>query len=215
MTAGDDYSEILARLDRFQKSADQNGVPKTSTDPTTNVLTLVAAAMQRQDDLREAESRRRDSLAEQRDHFAHEIRILDNEAQKALAQAESRRIDAVTIAESRRIDALLAAQQSAVALATTRAELTAGALAERVDTSAKTLAASVDTTAKALAQTFDVTVKALAERIVPLEQARYEQAGSKETRGESRAFTQWTFERVLTLVGFGLGALYFILQSRP
>jgi hypothetical protein len=87
-------------------------------DPTANVLSLVAAAIKRQDDLREQAEKYRDKLAE----------------------AESRRVDANALAESRRIDALLQDARNAVALATARAEGTATALAERVDAAAKALA---------------------------------------------------------------------------
>lgn len=173
-------------------------------DPTINVLQLVAAAITRQDDLREAESEHREALSAMRDKY-----------EQLLREAESRRIDASALAEGRRIDSLLAASKSDVSLASSRAELTASALAERVDTSAKTLATSVETTAKALATTFDVTTKALMDRIVPLEQARYEQAGGKEQRGESRQSNQWTFQQAVTIISIGLGGLYFILNSMP
>jgi len=42
-------------------------------DPTKNVLDLVHAAMKRQDDMREAETRRLDQLAEQRSHYNGKI----------------------------------------------------------------------------------------------------------------------------------------------
>jgi len=149
-------------------------------DPTANVLQLVEAAITRQDDLRLAQKELTDIKAAHLKEMAdlratHAVDMLNG--QRDLAAAESRRVDAIALAESRRIDALLAAQQNAVALATTRAELTAAALAERVDTSAKTLATAVETTAKTLAVTVEATAKTLSERIVPLEQARYQGVG--------------------------------------
>src|SRR6185369_852862 len=94
-----------------------------------------------------------------------------------------------------------------------RAELTATALAERVDASAKALATAVETTAKTLTATVEAHVKALSDRIVPLEQARYQAAGSKETQTDNRAQNQWTIERVMVVIGFLLGGLYFILNA--
>jgi hypothetical protein len=99
-------------------------------DPTANVLQLVAAAMTRQDDLRNAEARRQDDLIE-----------LEREHRKEIRELEAKYRDAQSTAESRRLDALLSAQNAAVAIAAARAESTASALAERVDTAAKTLAA--------------------------------------------------------------------------
>jgi len=167
-------------------------------DPTANVLQLVEAAMTRQDDLRAAEARHRDALALLRSEMGHEIRQIEKQAQRDLAKAESGRIDALSQAESRRIDALLSAQQQNVALASARAELTATALAERVDASAKALAMSVETTAKTLTATVEAHVKALSDRIVPLEQARYQAAGSAEQRTEGRASNQWIIGLVMS-----------------
>lgn len=151
-------------------------------DPTQNVLDLVQAAIQRQDDLRAKDKEIADARAEHLKEIA-DLRSHHAEAERLsardLSAAESRRVDAIALAESRRIDALLAASANAVALATTRAELTAAALAERVDTSAKTLATAVETTAKTLAVTVEATAKTLSERIVPLEQARYEGKGKQ------------------------------------
>jgi hypothetical protein len=94
-----------------------------------------------------------------------------------LALAEAKRIDAIMLAEARRVDALLLAAANDVSLATSRAEHTASGLAERVEASAKALAAQVEATAKAAAIAVEATAKILADRIRPLEEARYVQAG--------------------------------------
>jgi hypothetical protein len=168
-------------------------------DPTKNVLQLVEASMQRQDDLREAEERRqtdlreaesrhRDAISALRDRLSREIRDAERDGQRELA-----------LAESRRIDALIEAQDQRVTLASSKAELTAVALAERVDASAKALAASVDASAKALAATVETTAKTLSERIVPLEEFRYKSAGSLEHRTEGRQSNQWVVGLVMGL----------------
>lgn len=171
-------------------------------DPTANVLQLVEAAMQRQDDLRGESNRRQSDLDKQERRHRLELRDL-----------ESKYRDAQQAAESRRLDALLAAQNSAAALTATRAEATATALAERVDNSAKTLATSVEATAKAFQTAVDATAKAFSERISPLEQLRFEQGGRREQQTETRATTQWTIERVMAVIVILLGGLYFVLSN--
>lgn len=121
----------------------------------------------------------------------------------AMMIAEAKRIDAMMIAEAKRIDALLTAAASAVSLASSRAELTAQALAERVDTSAKALAAQVELTAKAAAIAVEATAKALGERIVPLEQSRYEQAGRRGLSGPM----------LMLIAGLVGGILVFVAET--
>jgi hypothetical protein len=193
-----EYQEILARLERIENGGKTPVIPLI--DPTANVLSLVSAAMQRQDDLRLAEASHRNSISDIRDRLGREIREAERNGQRDLA-----------LAESRRIDALIEAQDQRVTLASSKAELTAVALAERVDASAKALAASVEASAKALAATVETTATTLSARIGPLEQFRYEQAGSREQRTDTR----WTFQQALTLLGLATGAIYFILNQRP
>lgn len=124
---------------------------------------------------------------------------------------EAKRIDSILTAEKDRVNALLTAAAGAVTLASTRQELTASALAERVDTSAKALATQVETTAKGLAAASEASYKALADRIVPLEQTRYENAGGvfqkREARTENldnRAQSHW-------MIGAAMGIPSLIL----
>jgi hypothetical protein len=202
MTAAADGDEPITRRE-FEARLSENGKPPV--DPTANVLQLVAAANLRQDDLRLAESSHRDSMSALRDRLSREIREAERNGQRDLA-----------LAESRRIDALIEAQDQRVTLASSKAELTAVALAERVDASAKALAASVEASAKALAATVETTAKTLSERIVPLEQFRYEQAGSSSQRTEGRQSSQWAIgiiagapSAVLALI-----ALVFLLANK-
>jgi hypothetical protein len=169
-------------------------------DPTANVLALVAAANLRQDDLRNAESNHRDAMSALRDRLSREIRDAERNGQRDLA-----------LAESRRIDALIEAQDQRVTLASSKAELTAVALAERVDASAKALAASVEASAKALAATVETTAKTLSERIVPLEQFRYEQAGSSTQRTEGRQSNQWVIGLVVAIPSAVTAAIALVL----
>ncbi len=71
-----------------------------------------------------------------------------------------------------------------------------------------------DKAAIALAtQRGEATAAALADRVETAAKTLAAEAGGKEQRHDSRAQTQWTVERVMVLVGFALGALYFILSN--
>jgi hypothetical protein len=115
--------------------------------------------------------------------LAVEIKRIDDlatayrSAQSEANNVDTKRVDAMLAAESQRIDALLAAAKADVALANARAELTANSLAERVDTSAKALAAQGEVAAKAAVSDREAQEKKFNERVAPLEQMRYEQAG--------------------------------------
>lgn len=123
--------------------------------------------------------RLRDQLAEERATRQDQLRDMASKHAMAAALGESRRIDAVQEAEKERVNALLAAQKADVALAAARAEGVATALADRVEVSAKTLATQVDATKSAAQVAVDNTTVALGNRIKPLEDARYEQAGRR------------------------------------
>ena len=132
-------------------------------------------------------------------------RVMDEHEARAadLRKVDVGSFDAKMIAEAKRIDALLTASASAVSLASSRAEITAAALAERVDTSAKALAAQVELTAKAAAIAVEATAKALGERIVPLEQSRYEQAGRRGISGPM----------LMLIAGLAGGVVVFIVET--
>jgi hypothetical protein len=128
--------------------------------------------------------RLKDQLADERGTRQDQLRDMASKHAMAGAIAESRRIDAVQEAEKERVNALLAAQKADVALAAARAEGVASALADRVEVSAKTLATQNEAT-KATAQlAVDVTNANLGNRIKPLEDARYEQAGRRGGVGD-------------------------------
>ena len=183
-------AELLALLKEIRETNGGNPAP---VDPTANVLALVAAAMQRQDDLRHAEAKRRDDL------FTVEQRHRAEMREQMSTQLESR-----LNAEKERVNALLAAAQSAVALDRTRAELTASALAERVDTSAKTLSAQVETTAKAPESAVVAAATSPNSRIAPLEQFRFEQGGAKTQQVEGKSDNRW-------MIGLAVSAPSFLL----
>src|ERR1035437_3020356 len=69
-------------------------------DPTANVLSLVGAARQRQDDLRMASDKRNDDIRKMEEHCRNEVSTL----QEKLRLAESVRLNAVNLAERGRVD---------------------------------------------------------------------------------------------------------------
>jgi hypothetical protein len=58
-------------------------------------------------------------------------------------------------------------------------------------------------------------VEKIEATLAPISLYIQSQLGRTESATENRARSQWTFERVLTFLGLGLGALYFILNNRP
>ncbi len=124
-------------------------------DPTENVLKLVEAANIRQDDLREAETRRVNEQLVLRAYFDEKLRE----------------------AEAKRIDAIRAVDVSAVAAASQRADNAASILATQVANTAETLRALVATTASANATTLSSITTTLTERLALLEKSQYEKAG--------------------------------------
>lgn len=154
-------------------------------DPTQNVLDLVNAAIQRQDDLREADQR---------------LREADLRRTEQLAELRSQYDGLLREAESKRIDAIRAVDVGAVQRAAEVQLTQASTLAAQVATSAETLRASVVVAAQAQA---DLVTKSLVPiqqqvadiltAIADLRRVQYEQAGqraqvveTRDVRGESR-----------------------------
>lgn len=108
------------------------------TDPTENVIELVKLQALRQDQLRDAETRRvneRDAMRE-----VHRLELAEKDI--AIAEKESERIDAVAAVEKAAVAARFVEQQNALALATTASDLKASALAKEQVTTASALAAT-------------------------------------------------------------------------
>lgn len=109
-------SDLLEEIFSRVKELNREGVPPI-IDPTANVLSLVGAAMKRQDDLRASDAKFTDEIRKIEQRYEDKLNAL----QDKLAQAESRRLDAV-----------LAVQKADVALANEKAGTTATTLANQV-----------------------------------------------------------------------------------
>jgi hypothetical protein len=137
-------------------------------DPTQNVLDLVEAAIQRQDDLRalEAEGLRRE--VELRADYDEKLR-----------RAETARIDAIRAVD---VGAVNRAAEVSAAQALT--------LATQVATSAETLRTQVAAAAQASTVALAAALEPIQKDIAELRKTQYEQAGQKAQVIESQGGTR-------------------------
>lgn len=153
-------------------------------DPTYNVLQLVAAAIQRQDDLRSAESRHVREMVEIRADHANKLRE----------------------AETERINAIRAVDVQAVQQAATVAETRASALAATVTQSAEAMRTQVAAAASAAATSLAAALEPIQKDIQDLRKAQYEQQGQKtqvtEGRAKGASTGLWVGIAVAALLGF-------------
>jgi len=133
-------------------------------DPTANVLALVEAANQRQDDLREMNNARIDA----------ELRN-----QEQMADLRASHQTALDTLEAKRLDAVRSVDQLAVKTEADRSAAAIAALATAAATTAETLRSAVNTSAINLATQLDRTVTAITERIAALEKSSYTGQGKQ------------------------------------
>jgi leucyl aminopeptidase (aminopeptidase T) len=134
-------------------------------DPTKNVEKLVEAAIKRQDDLREAESRHVRELIAVRAEYATDYR-----------RAETERINAI-----RQVD-VEAVQRAAEVQATAQ-----NVLANQVAASAEAMRAQVAAAAEAAAGALSKSLEPIQKDIQDLRKAQYEAQGQKTQIVETRA----------------------------
>lgn len=138
-----------------------SGMQKEEIDPTANVIALVDAAMKRQDDLRDLESRHVEAVARLREDHHEKVREL-----------ESNRLDAILRASTVSRESEASGVQTAVR-----------ELANVTDRNAETLRNQVATTAAAQASTLAAMVAQINDRISALEKSAYEGAGKSKGLG--------------------------------
>lgn len=153
-------------------------------DPTKNVDALVAAAIQRQDDLREMEAKHTRELNAMRDIHADQLRT-----------SESARLDAIRSVDINAVQR--AAEVSATQAATLAAQVTASADALRI---------AVEQAAVQARTSLSLALEPIQKDIADLRRVQYEAAGSKtqivDTR-DSRADSRANVAIVIS-IGFGL-----------
>jgi hypothetical protein len=156
-------------------------------DPTQNVLDLVKAAIQRQDDLREMEAR-----------HVRELLAIRGEHTRDMRKAETDRIDAI-----RAVD--VGAVNRAAEVSTQQA-LT---LANQVAVSAETLRTQVAAAASAATVALAAALEPIQKDIADLRRAQYEAQGVKAnvaTSGEGR-------QGLYALIGLGLLAVSVLIAA--
>jgi hypothetical protein len=144
-------------------ATDKDGRP--TLDPTRNVLDLVDAAIQRQDDLREMQAEYQRRFAELRETHSRELR-----------EKEAERIDAIRLVDV-----------SAVARAAEVSAAQATALAAQVAASAEAMRSQVASSASAASEALARSLDPIQKDIADLRRAQYEQQGQKSQVEDSRA----------------------------
>lgn len=163
-------------VDRFPPGPGVDSEGRPVVDPTRNVLDLVAAAIKRQDDLRETESRHVREIAGLRADYTVEIARLRASFQEELRSAETERINAI-----RTVDVQAVQQAAGVA------EARATALANQVAASAEALRNQVQAAASAAAVSLATALEPIQKDIADLRRAQYEQQGQRAQVQEGRA----------------------------
>ena len=158
---------------------DRYGAPVI--DPTKNVLQLVEAAIARQDDLRESESRHIRELAAVRAEYDTQLRDADQEKAALRATYE----DQLRKQESARIDAIRAVDVGAVTRAAEVSAAQAATLATQQQASADALRGQVEAARIATADALAQALAPITKSIEDLRAAQYQQQGEKSSKVET------------------------------
>jgi hypothetical protein len=180
-------------------------------DPTKNVLDLVEAAIQRQDDLRDVETRHAREVAEIRAECARELRISETKRIDAVARVRASYEDKLRKAETARIDAIRAVDVAAVQRAADVQSEAAQALATQVQTSAEAMRAQVAATAGASATALASALQPIQTRLDDLTRAQYEAKGQKAQVVETSEATAGRRSGQGLVVGIAVGAATLFL----
>ena len=166
---------------------DRSGAPVI--DPTENVIALVRAGLDRQDILREQESKHIHAVLDLRANYEEKLRT----------------------AESNRIDAIRAVDVAAVAQAAQVSATQASTLASQVSASAETLRTTVAASALSAANNLNAALGPIQTAIDALRQAQYQQQGQAAQKTEGRDSGQWL---TTTLVASAAAIVsYFVSRS--
>jgi hypothetical protein len=145
-----------------EPGVDKHGNPVL--DPTKNVLDLVRAAIQRQDDIRQATHAHVEDIARLRADYDEKLR-----------KAETARIDAIRAVD---VGAVNRAAEVSAQQATT--------LAAQVATSAETLRTQVAAAATAATVALAAALEPIQKDIADLRRAQYEAQGVKSNVGDTQ-----------------------------
>lgn len=160
-------------------------------DPTANVIAILEAAVNRQDDLRIQESQHVRELMELRQSFYEQLRIK----------------------ESDRIDAIRAVDVGAVNRAAEVSAAQAQTLATQVATSAETLRAQVQATATAGTVALAAALEPIQKDVQDLRRIQYEQQGQKAGVVETRDDRRQGISVVWVALGVGVSLLSTLIAA--
>lgn len=177
--AGDDDSGPPPGTASPGPGVDRWGTPVV--DPTKNVLDLVRAAIERQDNLREAESRHIRELATVRAEYDQQLRAADQERMAMRGAYE----DKLRVQESARIDAIRAVDVGAVTRAAEVSATQAATLATQQQASADALRGQVEQARIATADALAQALAPITKSIEDLRAAQYQQQGEKSSKVET------------------------------
>lgn len=150
-------------------------------DPTKNVLDLVRAAIERQDNLREAESRHIRELASIRAEYDAQLRQQDQDKAVLRSGYEEK----LRTQESARIDAIRAVDVGAVTRAAEVSATQAATLATQQQASADALRGQVEQARIATADALAQALAPITKSIEDLRAAQYQQQGEKSSKVET------------------------------
>jgi hypothetical protein len=184
----------------------EGAVPPQGTtpfDPTQNVLNLVTAAIQRQDDLRNMQAEHERYIAELRAQYEEKLR----QAHDDKADLRAADNDKLRLAESARIDAIRAVDVGAVNRAAEVSATQASTLATQVATSAEALRGQVEAARQQTATALAAALEPSQKDIQDLRRAQYEAQGVKAQGTEQRLNTG----QLIGIIGLVLAAAAVIV----
>ena len=155
-------------------------------DPTKNVLSLVAAAIQRQDDMRNLEAKHIAEMSDLRVNYEHRIADMRSADERRIADLRASDDAKLREAETARIDAIRAVDVGAVNRAAEVSATQAATLATQVSVSAETLRGQVAAAAGAATTALAAALEPIQKDIADLRRAQYEAQGQKTQVVETR-----------------------------
>jgi hypothetical protein len=158
---------------------DSSGTPVI--DPTQNVLDLVHAAIDRQDDLRLADSSHIRELMSVRASYEEQLRSADRHEASLRAAYEEK----LAAKETARIDAIRAVDVGAVTRAAEVSATQAATLATQQQASADALRGQVEQARIATADALAQALAPITKSIEDLRAAQYQQQGEKSSKVET------------------------------
>lgn len=180
------------------------------SDPSSNVMMLVAAATQRIDDMRAAESLRVNEMRE----AATTPMQSETKHLKEMSELRAEHAKDQGLLESARLNAIRRVDVVAGNTAQERAAAQALVLAAQVAQSAETLRALVASTARSMAASQAQFATQMTERLAMVEKTQYENKGKDTGSGANWNILAVLASLLIALAGMA-SALYAITREAP